>query len=77
MNFIHSQNLTLLEDACGTYRPKWCFCGPPCQINLLKLHWNFKNRVSTKCNLMVYTCLFANTKLAVALYKKEFTVKKE
>ena len=38
---------TLLEEACGTYRPKWCFCGPSCQINWVTVYSDGSNQSCT------------------------------
>ena len=39
--------ITLLEEACGTYRPKWCFCGPSCQINWVTVYSDGSNQSCT------------------------------
>ena len=38
---------TLLQEACGTYRPKWCFCGRSCQINWVTVYSDGSNQSCT------------------------------
>ena len=50
--FFNNKALTgidnaLLEEACGTYRPKWCFCGPSCQINWVTVYSDGSNQSCT------------------------------
>ena len=37
----------LLQEACGTYRPKWCFCGRSCQINWVTVYSDGSNQSCT------------------------------
>ena len=38
---------SLLQEACGTYRPKWCFCGRSCQINWVTVYSDGSNQSCT------------------------------